>query len=49
MFTIASTIIFLLLMLVWNRDDIQNFMIKFALALMTGWGGYLIYSNQMFG
>jgi hypothetical protein len=49
MFTIISTLIFLLLMLMWRKDDWLNLLIKFSLAFMTGWGGYLIYSNQMFG
>lgn len=49
MFTLISTLMFLLLMLMWRSGDMLNLMIKFGLALMTGWGGYLIYTNQMFG
>jgi hypothetical protein len=49
MFTIVSTIVFLLLFLIWNRDDFQNIVLKFVFALMTGWGAYLIFTNRMFG
>jgi hypothetical protein len=49
MFTVISTLLFLLLMLMWRSNDPTNLIIKFGLALMTGWGGYLIYTNQMFG
>lgn len=49
MFTVISTLLFLLLTLMWRSGDFVNLLLKFGLALMTGWGGYLIYSNQMFG
>jgi hypothetical protein len=45
MFTLISTVLFLLLMLMWRKDDWFNFTIKFGLALMTGWGGYLVYNG----
>ncbi len=49
MFTVVSTLMFLLLTLMWRSGDILNLTIKFGLALLTGWGGYLIYTNQMIG
>ena len=45
MYTLVSTILFLLLTLMWRRDDLLNLLIKFTLALMTGWGGYLLYNG----
>ena len=47
MFILVSTVLFLLLMLAWRRDDFLNLFIKFGLALMTGWGGYLIYTGGL--
>jgi hypothetical protein len=47
MFTLISTILFLLLTLMWRKDDLLNLTIKFGLALMTGWGGYLIYTGGL--
>lgn len=49
MFTIMATLVFLILTLIWRSNDPLNLIIKFGLALMTGWGGYLIYTNQMLG
>ena len=48
MFTLIATILFLLLTLMWRKDDFLNLTIKFGLALMTGWGGYLIYTTGAF-
>lgn len=49
MFTLTATILFLLLTLVWRSDDPVNLILKFGMALMTGWGGYLIYTNHILG
>ena len=45
MFTLIATILFLLLTLMWRSGDPLNLFIKFGLALMTGWGGYLVYNG----
>jgi len=49
MFTIVSTVLFLLLFIIWNASDYQNILLKTAFALMTGWGAYLIFTLRMFG
>lgn len=28
--------------LIWNAQDVLNFIIKFVMLVMTAWGGYLL-------
>lgn len=49
MFTIVSTVVFILLMLVWSTKTWVNFFMKFGFLTLGVWGLYLIFSNRMFG
>jgi hypothetical protein len=48
-FIILSTIIFLILALIWSKKDYFNFMIKVIFALSTGFGGYIIFTQNLLG
>ena len=45
MFILISTLMFLLLALMWRSTDWLNLTIKFGLFVLTGWGGYLLYNG----
>jgi len=48
-YVIISTVIFLILALIWNKNDWGNFGIKTILAILTFYGGYIIFTQNLLG